>query len=72
VTIARGLGLAVAGASLSLALCGRGGGGGQVPLWAYLTGLFVATVGTFEIRYCGVDNVYRTESFRCQNSDTRL
>jgi hypothetical protein len=27
--------------------------------------------GTAEIRYFGVQNVYRTKSFRCQNSDTR-
>jgi hypothetical protein len=27
---------------------------------------------TVEIRYFGMDNVYRTESFRCHNSDTRL
>jgi hypothetical protein len=25
-----------------------------------------------EIRYSGTDNVYKTKSFRCQNSDTRL
>jgi hypothetical protein len=28
--------------------------------------------GTVEIRSCGMDNEYRSESFRYQNSDTRL
>jgi hypothetical protein len=27
---------------------------------------------TVEIRYSGTNNVYKTKSFRCQNSGTRL